>query len=109
MLIGVAGYTRYLADSSIESRGRADKHGAHDQDTRRSDPRVLALVILGGRTWGWIYRALGRDLLGAPVAAPPPFTPKPGLLGSRGGCSTPRMSTTNAEKPHVLAVLRLKG
>ncbi|TLG13986.1 sensor histidine kinase [Nocardia cyriacigeorgica] len=42
---------------------------------------VLALVILGGRLWGHIYRALVRDLLGTPLDPPPPFRPKPGLIG----------------------------
>lgn len=42
---------------------------------------VLALVFLGGRTWGRVYRALCKDLLGTPVVAPPRFAPQPGLFG----------------------------
>ncbi|WP_227997461.1 sensor histidine kinase [Nocardia australiensis] len=44
-------------------------------------PWVLALVIVGGRTWGRIYRTLCRNLLGTMVVAPPRFAPKPGLIG----------------------------
>ncbi|NEW30199.1 sensor histidine kinase [Nocardia cyriacigeorgica] len=42
---------------------------------------VLALVILGGRLWGHVYRALVRDLLGTPLDPPPPFAPASGLFG----------------------------
>ncbi|MFE7796867.1 sensor histidine kinase [Nocardia sp. NPDC057440] len=42
---------------------------------------VLALVFLGGRTWGRVYRALCKDLLGTPVVAPPRFAPQPGPFG----------------------------
>ncbi len=42
---------------------------------------VLAMVLLGGRVWGRVYRALAKDLLGVVVAPPPPFTPAPGLIG----------------------------
>ncbi|WP_228806906.1 sensor domain-containing protein, partial [Nocardia cyriacigeorgica] len=42
---------------------------------------VLALVILGGRLWGHVYRALVRELLGTPLDPPPPFAPASGLFG----------------------------
>ncbi|MFD0365402.1 sensor histidine kinase [Nocardia sp. GCM10030253] len=53
---------------------------------------VLALVILGGRTWGRIYRALCRDLLGMPVVAPPRFAPRPGPFGFLRSAFTDRAS-----------------
>ncbi|MET9025000.1 sensor domain-containing protein [Nocardia sp. NPDC004168] len=42
---------------------------------------VLAGVLLGGRLWGRVYRALAKDLLGIVVAPPPPFAPASGLIG----------------------------
>ncbi|MFG1790314.1 sensor histidine kinase [Nocardia sp. NPDC049149] len=53
---------------------------------------ILALVLLGGRTWGRIYRALAKDLLGTPVTPPPPFAPAPGLVGFVKGAFTDRTS-----------------
>lgn len=53
---------------------------------------VLALVLLGGRTWGRIYRALARDLLDTPVLAPPDFAPRPGLIGWLRSAFTDRTS-----------------
>lgn len=41
---------------------------------------VVALVLLGGRVWGTVYRGLARTLLGRAVAAPPPFR-STGLIG----------------------------
>lgn len=49
---------------------------------------VLALVLLGGRVWGRIYRALAKDLLDTPVTPPPPFAPEPGLFGFLKGAFT---------------------
>ncbi|MBF6128084.1 sensor domain-containing protein [Nocardia brasiliensis] len=146
--MGVAGYTTHPADSSIESRRRADNHGAmtetHAEPTLVLDPMtgkprstaeqalravlrapfqarfwkelvyvftafvlgciavvylyagwgggllisltviglpILALVLLGGRFWGRIYRALVKDLLATPLTPPPTFAPTPGLVG----------------------------
>ncbi|MEV4129683.1 sensor domain-containing protein [Nocardia sp. NPDC049707] len=42
---------------------------------------ILALVILGARVWGQVYRALAKSLLDTPVDAPPPNVPRPGLFG----------------------------
>jgi signal transduction histidine kinase len=42
---------------------------------------VLALVILGGRVWGDIYRALCRNLLGTVVEGPPAFRRGRGFFG----------------------------
>ncbi|WP_330233485.1 sensor domain-containing protein [Nocardia sp. NBC_00508] len=53
---------------------------------------VLALVLLGGRVWGRIYRALAKDLLGVTVAPPLPFAPAPGLIGFIKGALTDRVS-----------------
>ncbi|MFG3616701.1 sensor histidine kinase [Nocardia sp. NPDC047654] len=53
---------------------------------------VLAVVLLGGRVWGRIYRALAKDLLGVAVAPPPPFAPAPGLLGFLKSAFTDRAS-----------------
>ncbi|MEU6562326.1 sensor histidine kinase [Nocardia nova] len=41
---------------------------------------LLAGVLLGGRIWGRIYRAVGRVLLAADLSEPPPFRPEPGFL-----------------------------
>ncbi|MFF0493805.1 sensor histidine kinase [Nocardia sp. NPDC004068] len=41
----------------------------------------LAVLLLSGRVWGRVYRAVGATLLDTPMPAPPPFAPKPGLLG----------------------------
>lgn len=53
---------------------------------------VLALVLLGGRVWGRIYRALAKDLLGVTVTPPPPFAPDPGVIGFLKGAFTDRVS-----------------
>ncbi|MEU2255758.1 sensor histidine kinase [Nocardia xishanensis] len=42
---------------------------------------LLALVLLGGRVWGQMYRALCRVLLDTPVEAPPAFARQRGLFG----------------------------
>ncbi|MGW1737477.1 sensor histidine kinase [Nocardia sp. NPDC001965] len=42
---------------------------------------VLALVVLGGRVWGDIHRALCRSLLDTSVPAPPAFRRERGFLG----------------------------
>ncbi|MFF2088219.1 sensor histidine kinase [Nocardia sp. NPDC058176] len=49
---------------------------------------VLALVILGSRVWGTVYRALVRTLLDTPLESPPPFRPKRGLIGFLTGAFT---------------------
>lgn len=53
---------------------------------------VLAVVLLGGRVWGRIFRALAKDLLGVTVAPPPPFAPASGLLGFLRSAFTDRAS-----------------
>ncbi|WP_159849450.1 sensor histidine kinase [Nocardia sp. CY41] len=53
---------------------------------------VSALMLLGGRVWGRIYRALAKDLLGVAVAPPPPFAPAPGLIGYLKSAFTDRAS-----------------
>ncbi len=53
---------------------------------------VLALVLLGGRVWGRVYRALGKDLLGVAVTPPAPFAPAPGLIGFLRSAFTDRVS-----------------
>ncbi len=53
---------------------------------------VLALVLLGGRVWGRVYRALAEDLLGVAVAPPPPFAPAPGPIGFLKAAFTDRAS-----------------
>ncbi|GAA5045201.1 sensor histidine kinase [Nocardia callitridis] len=53
---------------------------------------VLALVLLGGRLWSVIYRALARHLLDTDVPEPPPFAPKPGLIGFLVGAFTDAVS-----------------
>ncbi|WP_245663591.1 sensor histidine kinase [Nocardia inohanensis] len=52
---------------------------------------VVALVLLGGRIWGSVYRALGRTLLGVDVAAPPEFR-STGLWGFFKAAFTDRTS-----------------
>ncbi|GAB4589657.1 sensor histidine kinase [Nocardia sp. IFM 10818] len=42
---------------------------------------ILAVIILGGRIWGGVYRAIARGLLDTEVAAPADFRPEPGFLG----------------------------
>ncbi|MFI5781060.1 sensor histidine kinase [Nocardia sp. NPDC051570] len=49
---------------------------------------VLAGVLLSGRIWGILYRGLARFLLDAPIPAPPPFAPKPGLVAWLRGAFT---------------------
>ncbi len=53
---------------------------------------LLALILLGGRVWGRIYRSLGRGLLGVRVEAPPDFVRAPGLLGFLRSAFTDRVS-----------------
>ncbi|GAA5102134.1 sensor histidine kinase [Nocardia iowensis] len=53
---------------------------------------ILALILLGGRTWARIYRALAKDLLGARLTPPPPFAPAPGLIGFLKSAFTDRAS-----------------
>ncbi|MFC9439504.1 sensor histidine kinase [Nocardia sp. NPDC057030] len=53
---------------------------------------ILAVILLGGRTWARIYRALAKDLLDAPLTPPPPFRPEPGLIGFVKGAFTDRAS-----------------
>ncbi|MCC3327475.1 sensor histidine kinase [Nocardia abscessus] len=53
---------------------------------------ALALVLLGGRVWGRVYRALAKDLLGVAVAPPPPFAPASGLIGFLKSAFTDRVS-----------------
>ncbi|RDI46656.1 sensor histidine kinase [Nocardia mexicana] len=42
---------------------------------------LLALVLLGGRIWGRVYRPLGVVLLETPMPAPPDFAPRRGFFG----------------------------
>ncbi|PPJ00244.1 sensor histidine kinase [Nocardia nova] len=42
---------------------------------------LLAGVLLGGRIWGRVYRAVGAALLSADLPAPPNFAARPGLVG----------------------------
>ncbi|PXX65281.1 signal transduction histidine kinase [Nocardia tenerifensis] len=53
---------------------------------------ILAVILLGGRTWARIYRALAKDLLDAQLTPPPPFRPEPGLIGFVKGAFTDRAS-----------------
>ncbi|WP_405160159.1 sensor domain-containing protein [Nocardia sp. NBC_01499] len=53
---------------------------------------ILAVILLGGRTWGRIYRALAKDLLDAQLPPPPPFRPEPGLIGFIKSAFTDRTS-----------------
>ncbi len=53
---------------------------------------ILAVILLVGRIWGRIYRALAKDLLGVRVTPPPPFRPEPGLIGFVKGAFTDRTS-----------------
>ncbi|MBF6175470.1 sensor histidine kinase [Nocardia blacklockiae] len=53
---------------------------------------LLALVLLAGRIWGRVYRAVGSALLDTPMPAPPAFTPRPGLLGWLRSAFTDRTS-----------------
>ncbi|MEV6319763.1 sensor domain-containing protein [Nocardia sp. NPDC051787] len=57
---------------------------------------VLALVLLGGRVWGRVYRALAKDLLGVTVTPPPQFAPAPGVFGFLKGAFTDRVSWRSA-------------
>ncbi|OQS13607.1 histidine kinase [Nocardia donostiensis] len=49
---------------------------------------LVALVVLGGRVWGQVHRALVRSLLDTELAAPPLFRPERGLLGFTKGAFT---------------------
>ncbi|WP_312181809.1 sensor domain-containing protein [Arthrobacter sp.] len=40
-----------------------------------------AAMVAGARYWGTINRSLAATLLGRPIDAPPPFTPRPGFFG----------------------------
>ncbi|MET9214654.1 MULTISPECIES: sensor histidine kinase [unclassified Nocardia] len=53
---------------------------------------LLALILLGGRVWGRIYRGLGSRLLGVRVEAPPAFVRGPGLIGFLKSAFTDRLS-----------------
>ncbi|MEU8901567.1 sensor domain-containing protein [Nocardia sp. NPDC048505] len=53
---------------------------------------LLALLLLGGRLWAWVYRALCRTLLDTPVEPPPPFVRQPGLTGFLKSAFTDRPS-----------------
>ncbi|MEV6277332.1 sensor domain-containing protein [Nocardia sp. NPDC051832] len=53
---------------------------------------LLALALLGGRTFGRIYRALTRTLLDTPVEPPPPFQRQPGVFGFLKSAFTDRPS-----------------
>ncbi|MFI6871373.1 sensor histidine kinase [Nocardia sp. NPDC050406] len=53
---------------------------------------ILAGIFLGARVWGRVYRALIGGLLDTPVPAPPPFAPRPGLIGWLRGVATDRTS-----------------
>ncbi|MEV6218319.1 sensor domain-containing protein [Nocardia sp. NPDC051833] len=53
---------------------------------------LLALILLGGRVWGRIYRRLGRALLDVRVEAPPAFVRGPGLIGFLKSAFTDRVS-----------------
>ncbi|MFE3542594.1 sensor histidine kinase [Nocardia sp. NPDC059177] len=53
---------------------------------------LLALVLLGGRVWGRVYRVLGRELLGATVEPPPDFAPQQGFFGFLKSAFTDRAS-----------------
>lgn len=53
---------------------------------------ILALILLGGRAWARIYRALAKDLLGTQVTPPPPFQPAPGVVGFVKSAFTDRAS-----------------
>lgn len=45
---------------------------------------IVALTVLGGRWWGRLHRALGGAMVGAAVAEPAPFRPRPGAFGRLG-------------------------
>ncbi|WP_084530017.1 sensor histidine kinase [Nocardia crassostreae] len=53
---------------------------------------ILAAMILGGRVWGAIYRALAAGLLDTAVSAPADFRPRPGFFGWLKGVFTDRTS-----------------
>ncbi|MEV6136169.1 sensor domain-containing protein [Nocardia sp. NPDC051990] len=53
---------------------------------------ILALMLLGGRLWAKVYRALARDLLDTPVDAPPPYASRPGFFGFLKSAFTDRAS-----------------
>ncbi|MGW0246027.1 sensor histidine kinase [Nocardia goodfellowii] len=53
---------------------------------------LLALVLLSGRLWAWIYRALSGTLLDTPVEPPPPFARQPGVFGFLKSAFTDRPS-----------------
>ncbi|WP_235947776.1 sensor histidine kinase [Nocardia terrae] len=53
---------------------------------------LLAVMLLGGRVWGKVYRVLGAVLLDAALPEPPPFTPRPGLIGWLRSAFTDRTS-----------------
>ncbi len=53
---------------------------------------LLAGVLLGGRIWGRIYRAMGTTLLGTDLPAPPDLRPQPGFFGWLRAAFTDRTS-----------------
>ncbi|WP_024801740.1 sensor histidine kinase [Nocardia sp. BMG51109] len=53
---------------------------------------VLALVLLAGRIWGVVYRAVASALLDTPMPAPPAFAPRPGFFGWLRSAYTDRTS-----------------
>ena len=53
---------------------------------------LLAGVLLGGRIWGRIYRAIGSGLLDTDLPAPPDFDARPGLFGWLRSAFTDRTS-----------------
>lgn len=53
---------------------------------------LLAGVLLGGRIWGSVYRAVGSALLRVELPAPPAFAPQPGLFGWLRSVFTDRTS-----------------
>ncbi|MEC3920485.1 sensor histidine kinase [Nocardia sp. CDC160] len=53
---------------------------------------VLAVVLLGGRVWGKVYRGLAAVLLDTPLPEPPPFTFAPGPIRWLRAAFTDRVS-----------------
>ncbi len=53
---------------------------------------ILAAVLLGGRLWGRVYRAVIGTLLDTRLPEPPPFAPRPGFFGWLRGAFTDRTS-----------------
>ena len=53
---------------------------------------MLALMLLSGRVWAAVYRALCRGLLDTPIEAPPSFDRGRGVFGFLGAAFTDRTS-----------------